>query len=63
MKKILCFIFLLISLNPVTMPAYSATIKETDSELCEAFKYALNISLRKPIDYYIPIDYRIKYNY
>ena len=50
MKKFLYIIVLFISLNHFTIPAYSATINETDSELCEAFKYALIISLRKPID-------------
>ncbi|WP_042346812.1 DUF3888 domain-containing protein [Bacillus massiliigorillae] len=50
MKKFLFIILLLISLNHFTIPAYSATINESDSELCEAFKYALIISLRKPID-------------
>ncbi|WP_050614537.1 DUF3888 domain-containing protein [Bacillus testis] len=58
MKKFFVIILMLIFLNDFTAPAYSATINETDSELCDAFKYALIISLRKPIDQAISEIYK-----
>ncbi|RFB51683.1 DUF3888 domain-containing protein [Bacillus thuringiensis] len=47
LKIIFTISLLLINFNS---PVFSATINETDTKLCESFKYALIISLREPVD-------------
>ena len=48
-KSLVLFIVFLICLNFNNL-AYSATVNETDSKLCDAIGLALMISLSKPID-------------
>lgn len=50
MKKIAIVFSIFLLLISFSLPVYSATINETDTKLCESIKYALIISLRKPID-------------
>lgn len=50
MSKIVMVFMLAIFLASNNTLADSKTINEADTELCETFKYALIISLRKPID-------------
>src|SRR5690625_4440154 len=50
MKKIAVSFILTIFLVSYHTPAYSKTINEADTELCDTLKYALINSLREPID-------------
>lgn len=50
MKKIAVTLMLAIFLVSYNTPAYSQTINEADTELCDTLKYALINSLREPID-------------
>lgn len=50
MKKIATTLMLAIVLVSYNTPAYSQTINEADTELCDTLKYALVNSLREPID-------------
>ncbi|UOQ50388.1 DUF3888 domain-containing protein [Gracilibacillus caseinilyticus] len=50
MKKLTIFLTLIISLVSYDTPAFSQTVNEADTELCETIKYALINSLREPID-------------
>jgi hypothetical protein len=50
MKKIVMTLTLTIFLTSYNASAYSLSINEADTELCDTLKYALIISLREPID-------------
>lgn len=59
MKKVAMLFFIsLLTVSFITTSVYSATINETDTELCEAYKHALIKSLREPIDKAITEIYR-----
>ncbi|WP_106497299.1 DUF3888 domain-containing protein [Lentibacillus sp. Marseille-P4043] len=50
MKKFIISLVLTVILIGYHVPAYSQTINETDTELCDTLQYALINSLREPID-------------
>lgn len=50
MKKIAMTLMIAIFLVSYNTSAYSQTINEADTELCDTLKYALINSLREPID-------------
>ncbi|MCT2536521.1 DUF3888 domain-containing protein [Aquibacillus koreensis] len=50
MKKLTAILTLTMILVSYDTPAFSQTINEADTELCETLKYALINSLREPID-------------
>lgn len=49
MKKTTIMLFVFFSLIS-NSPVLAKTLNETDTDLCEAYKYALIQSLRKPVD-------------
>jgi hypothetical protein len=58
MKKISVVLLLAIFLTGNHTPAFSQTINEADTELCDTLKYALINSLREPIDQAIAEIYK-----
>lgn len=50
MKKLIVLLLLALCLVGYGTPAYSQTLNEADTELCDTLKYALINTLREPID-------------
>ncbi|MFC4560200.1 DUF3888 domain-containing protein [Virgibacillus kekensis] len=50
MNKLVVSLALIIFFVSYNTPAYTQTINEADTELCETLKYALINSLREPVD-------------